>query len=106
MSDEKKAISISILDKQYQVACPVGEQVALLSSARHLDQRMREVRDNTRIVGLERVAVMAALNVTNDFLTKDADSSAESRYKKETLDRIHNKLDNALSKFGSKINQE
>lgn len=61
-------INISILDKDYKVACPPGEQSALLESARFLDHRMREVRDSGKIVGSERIAVITALNMANDLL--------------------------------------
>lgn len=68
MSDAQP-ISVSILDKDYKIACPAGEQPALLASAKYLDSRMREVRDSGNIMGSERVAVITALNITNDFLS-------------------------------------
>jgi len=101
MSQERRTVSISILDNQYQVACPVGEQVALVASARHLDQKMREIRENSKLVGLERVAVMAALNVTNDLINKNAEKDAAERYNNDSLSRMHTKLDKALAKFSS-----
>lgn len=64
-------ISVSILDKDYKIACPTGEQPALLASAKYLDGKMREVRDNGNIMGAERVAVITALNITNDFLSSN-----------------------------------
>ena len=68
-----QAISITILDKEYKVACPPGEQAALLASAKYLDEKMREVRDSGNILGSERIAVISALNIANDFLsTSDA----------------------------------
>ena len=53
---DAQPINISILDKDYKVACPVGEQSALLESARFLDLKMREVRDSGNIMGSERIA--------------------------------------------------
>ena len=73
-------INISILDKDYKVACPPGEQSALLESARFLDTKMREVRDNGNIMGAERIAVITALNMANDLLRTsnlDKDVGAE-----------------------------
>ncbi len=61
-------INISILDKDYKVACPPGEQSALLESAKFLDHKMREVRDSGNIMGSERIAVITALNMANDLL--------------------------------------
>ncbi|MFT4651108.1 MAG: cell division protein ZapA [Polaribacter sp.] len=68
MSDPQP-ISVTILDKEYKVACPAGEQTALLASAKYLDEKMRDVRDSGSIIGSERIAVITALNITNDFLS-------------------------------------
>ncbi len=67
MSDAQP-INISILDKDYKVACPPGEQSALLESAKFLDSKMREVRDSGNILGSERIAVITALNIAADLL--------------------------------------
>ena len=61
-------INISILDKDYKVACPPGEQSALLESAKFLDNKMREIRDSGNIMGSERIAVITALNMAHDLL--------------------------------------
>ena len=65
---DPQPISISILDKDYKVACPPGEQSALLESAKFLDSKMREIRDTGNIMGSERIAVITALNMANDLL--------------------------------------
>jgi cell division protein ZapA len=65
---DAQPINISILDKDYKVVCPPGEQSALLESARFLDSKMREVRDSGNILGSERIAVITALNMANDLL--------------------------------------
>ncbi len=65
---DAQPINISILDKDYKVACPPGEQSALLESAKYLDSKMREVRDSGNIMGSERIAVITALNMANDLL--------------------------------------
>ena len=68
MNEPYSQVSIRILDKEYQVACPASERTDLLDSAEILNQKMREVRDNSGVVGLDRIAVMAALNMANDLL--------------------------------------
>lgn len=68
MNEQHAQVSVRILDKEYQVACPVEERTDLLDSAEILNARMREIRDSGRIVGLDRIAVMAALNMANDLL--------------------------------------
>ena len=69
---DAQPINISILDKDYKVACPAGEQSALLESAKFLDSKMREVRDTGNIMGSERIAVITALNMANDLLQTSA----------------------------------
>ncbi|MCH7821476.1 MAG: cell division protein ZapA [Proteobacteria bacterium] len=68
MNDSYAQVSVRILDKDYQVACPSSERTDLLDSAEVLNAKMREIRDTGRIVGLDRIAVMAALNMANDLL--------------------------------------
>ncbi len=68
MSDTPAQVSVRILDKEYQVACPASERTDLLDSAEMLNAKMREIRDTGRIVGLDRIAVMAALNMANELL--------------------------------------
>lgn len=68
MSAELSRVSIRILDKDYHVACPPDERADLLDSAELLDRKMREIREGGRVVGLDRIAVMAALNICNELL--------------------------------------
>jgi cell division protein ZapA len=68
MSDQMVRVSVRILEKEYQVACLPEERSELLDSAEYLSTRMREIRDSGNVVGLDRVAVMAALNITNELL--------------------------------------
>lgn len=72
MNDSVAQVSVRILDKEYQVACPAAERTDLLDSAEVLNAKMREIRDSGRVVGLDRIAVMAALNMANDLLRAQA----------------------------------
>jgi len=65
-------VSVRILDKEYQVACESEERTDLLDSAEILNSKMLEIRDSGRVVGLDRIAVMAALNMANDLLHAQA----------------------------------
>ncbi len=83
---DPQPINISILDKDYKVACPVDEQSALLASAKYLDGKMREVRDKGSIIGSERIAVITALNIVNELLSSsneciDVDEAISPRLK-------------------------
>ena len=69
MSDkEPTAVTVRILDKEYFVACPPDERSDLLDSAEYLNKKMREIRDTGKVVGADRIAVMAALNMANELL--------------------------------------
>jgi cell division protein ZapA len=67
-TNEPARVSVRILEKEYFVACPHEERAALLDAAEYLNARMREIRDTGKVVGLDRVAVMAALNLANELL--------------------------------------
>lgn len=72
MNNQHAQVSVRILDKEYQVACPADERTDLLDSAEVLNAKMLEIRDSGRVVGLDRIAVMAALNMANDLLHAQA----------------------------------
>jgi cell division protein ZapA len=61
-------VNIKILEKEYQIACPASERAALVESAELLNRKMREIRDTGKVIGLDRIAVMAALNMANELL--------------------------------------
>jgi cell division protein ZapA len=69
VSDERiSRVSVRLLDREYQVACPAEERSDLLDSAEYLDTKMREVRDSGKVVGLDRIAVISALNLANELI--------------------------------------
>ena len=98
MKETNAQVSVRILDKEYQVACPASERTDLLDSAEILNNKMREIRDSGRIVGLDRIAVMAALNMANDLLhAQERDKSLEgdiSSRLKLISDRVESVLGN------------
>jgi cell division protein ZapA len=68
MSEMNPLIKVQILGKEYPIACPEEEQHDLLISARFLDEKMRQIRNTGRVIGTERIAVMAALNIAHELL--------------------------------------
>jgi len=79
MSDNQARVSVRILEKDYQIACPAEERSNLLDSAEFLNSRMREIRDSGKVVGLDRIAVIAALNMANELIRlRKSDSNLES----------------------------
>jgi len=93
---DAQPINVSILDKDYKVACPAGEQSALLESAKFLDGKMREMRDSGTIIGSERIAVITALNMANELLkTSNVDKELGQELPPRLKD-LENKISRAL----------
>ncbi len=65
---DKEALTISLLGREFRVACPEGEEKQLLASVDYLNRKLREVRDLGKVVGNERIAIMAALNIAHEYL--------------------------------------
>lgn len=68
MSEKIVPVTVRILDKDFQVACPPEQEEGLRESARILDRNMREIRDGSRIAGTDRIAIIAALNLAHELL--------------------------------------
>ncbi|WP_339897404.1 cell division protein ZapA [uncultured Gilvimarinus sp.] len=99
MSNE--TVSVKILDKDYQVACPAEERVALVQSAQVLDERMRMIKSAGGVVGLERIAVMAALNLSHELLLAQQ-ASDSSGVNQAALDRMQHKIEAQLDQLSDK----
>ncbi|PLW83545.1 cell division protein ZapA [Kineobactrum sediminis] len=94
--------SVHILDKEYQVACPEEQQAELITSARYLDKQMRAIRNSGKVIGLERIAVMAALNISHELLqASEQDGAIAQPRAPEDLDHkalegLQRKIDDAM----------
>ena len=91
-------VNIRILDKEYQVSCPPDERNALLQAARSLDERVRTIRNSGGVIGLERIAIMAALNLTYE-LSKVENQTASDSISQEVIEKLDNKVSTALQSF-------
>ena len=79
MSGDPSRVTVKILEKEYHVTCPAEERPALIDSAEYLNRKMREIRESGKVIGLDRIAVMAALNIVNELLqTRGHDEGVES----------------------------
>ncbi len=96
MTDSFTQVTIRILEKEYQVACPVSERAALLASAELLNKKMREIRDSGKVVGLDRVAVMAALNMANELIQAQGFSEQMANVVGTRVRTMRERLDSAL----------
>ena len=85
-------VEVKILDKEYLIACPEEARAQLESAAKHLDRKMREIRTGGKVHGTERIAVMAALNITHDMLQ----DSQLSESTEKMIDELDEKLNAVL----------
>ncbi len=97
MNNEISPVDIKILGKEYRIACTPGERDDLLESAQQLDQKMREVRDTGRVVGQDRIAVMAALNIAHELNQAKKEQNTGSLDIDEELIKLQNKIDTTLN---------
>ncbi|MBM4200043.1 MAG: cell division protein ZapA [Gammaproteobacteria bacterium] len=93
MSESNPPIKVQILGKEYPVACSPEEQHELLIAARYLDEKMRLIRDTGRVIGTERIAVMAALNIAHEFLQRNHDTGAGAQSLAGRLSAVRERLD-------------
>jgi cell division protein ZapA len=96
--DRVTRVSVRLLDREYQVACPVEERSDLLDSAEYLDAKMREVRDTGKVVGLDRIAVISALNLANELIRLRRNGSSIDADLGAKLQRLRERVESALEK--------
>lgn len=89
-------VNVKILEKEYEVACPANERADLLDSAEMLNSKMREIRDGGKVAGLDRIAVMAALNLANDLLKARDQGEVLESAAKERLQAMRERVETAL----------
>ncbi len=87
-------VSIDILDKSYQVACEPEQEAELKQAASDLDDQMRAIRSTGKVIGLERVAIMAALNLSHQVLVMKSGGQPEPL--EDQLKTIASRIDEAL----------
>lgn len=89
-------VSVHILDREYTVGVSPDERSSLMAAAKLLDSRMREVRGSNRMAAVDRVAVLAALNLAHELQQMRDEQHARNRDVERTLQDLHRKLDAAL----------
>jgi cell division protein ZapA len=98
MSEAPKPIAVTILDKEYLVACAENERESLFQAVEFLSKRMKQLRDSGKIIGAERIAVMAALNIAHEYQEYRNQKEGYTLNIGASLKRIQSKIANALSR--------
>jgi cell division protein ZapA len=97
VSEEPVGVTIKVLDKDYRIACPPHEQEGLMASARLLDGRMREIRQTGRVIGSDRIAVLAALNLAHELVQLQRAQGGQDPETTRRLSQIQERIGAALS---------
>ena len=99
---QPKGLAISLMGREFRVACPEGEEKQLLASVDYLNRKLKEVRDTGKVTGNERIAIMAALNIAHEMMSNNGKGNASgasfdaSAYKRRIL-AMQETLDSALA---------
>jgi len=97
MSEAKTSfLDVNILDREFRVACPADERGELLDSVKYLDTKMREIRDAGKIASVERIAIMAALNIAHELLTTRVGGGFDLAELKRRMQGMQATIDEAL----------
>jgi cell division protein ZapA len=97
MTNTTKTLEIKLLDRELRVACPEEERSELLEAVAFLDKRMREIRDAGKIASVERIALMAALNITHELLGMKVGRGIDLADFKRRMNSMEAAIDEALA---------
>ena len=94
---EAKSLQITIMGRDFRVACAEHEQAGLLQAVDYLNKKMLEIRDSGKVIGLERIAIMAALNIAHEFLSVKVGGGFDMAEIKRRMNSMEKVIDQAMS---------
>ena len=98
---DKNAMTVSLLGREFRVGVPEGEQKQLQASVDYLNRKMKEVRDTGKVVGNERIAIMAALNIAHEMMSNPGKAASAQSVDNTAIKRrilaMQETLDSALA---------
>ncbi|TRW92182.1 cell division protein ZapA [Candidatus Methylobacter oryzae] len=96
MNKRPQSVLLTIMGKEYKIACDPDEQSDLIQSAQQLDAQMRQMRDSGKVAGADRIAVMAALNLAHELQLMKSQNEMLNRTLGECLAKMAQKIENVL----------
>jgi cell division protein ZapA len=99
MSKGSNAVKIMILDKEYLVSCPDDEKEALDASVKHLSKKMSEIRSGGKVVGIDRIAVMAGLNLAHEAIQSGTTNGSTENSTGARLRELNTRIEDALASY-------
>ena len=100
-----KGIRVNLMNKEFHINCPDGQEQQLLAAAEYLELSMKDIRDSGKIIGTERIAIMAALNIAHDLLILKNQQTDLSCLVREKVHKLSEKLDLGMSQVRSRARQ-
>jgi len=97
MSKEARGLDVNIMGREFRVSCTEEERRELLKAVDHLNSKMREIRDTGKVVGVERIAIMAALNIAHEYLSARMDGGFDVREFKRRMSSMQATIDQAMN---------
>ena len=92
-----RAIEVTVLDRTLKIACKEDEKADLLQAVAYLDAKMREIKANSKVLSVERVAIMAALNIVHELLSVRQASGFDSEAFRRRMNAMADAIDQAMS---------
>ncbi len=97
MSKEARGLDVNIMGREFRVSCTEEERRDLLKAVDYLNAKMREIRDTGKVIGVERIAIMAALNITHEFLLSRMNGGFDVGEFKRRMLSIQATIDQAMN---------
>jgi cell division protein ZapA len=96
MSKDSRGLDVSIMGREFRVSCTEDEQKDLLKAVELLNSKMKEIRDTGKVIGVERIAIMAALNITHEYLSSRVAGAFDVGEFKRRMNRMQATIDQAM----------
>jgi len=97
MSKEARGLDVNIMGREFRVSCTEEERRELLKAVDHLNSKMREIRDTGKVIGVERIAIMAALNIAHEYLSTRMDGGFDVGEFKRRMSSMQATIDQAMN---------
>ncbi len=91
-----KQVDVKILGRDFQIACPEDEEEGLMKSIEYLNHKIEDIQRQGNIVGVDKTIIMAALNITHEFLNQNANSDVHLHTYKNKINDFNKVLDQIL----------
>ena len=94
---EPRTLQVTIMGRDFRVACPDDQQAGLLEAVDYLNRKMLDIRDGGKVIGLERIAIMAALNIAHELLSTKVGGGFDLATIKRRMAGMETTIDQAMS---------